>query len=155
MRRHPILGYRKAHQGIDFGAGTGTPVVAAGDGVVVEARRWGGYGNWVRVRHSGGWETGYAHLSRFGKGIRAGQRVRQGQVIAYVGSTGRSTGPHLHYEVWLKGRRINPVGAKVPQGTILSGRELAAFRAQKARIDGLLSEPTNTQFAGRQQAPQG
>ena len=155
MRRHPILGYRKAHQGIDFGAGTGTPVVAAGDGVVVEARRWGGYGNWVRVRHSGGWETGYAHLSRFGKGIRAGQRVRQGQVIAYVGSTGRSTGPHLHYEVWLKGRRINPVGAKVPQGTILSGRELAAFRAQKARIDGLLDAEAGTQYASKPSAPQG
>jgi murein DD-endopeptidase MepM/ murein hydrolase activator NlpD len=155
MRRHPILGYNKMHQGIDFGAGSGTPVLAAGDGVVIEARRWGGYGNWVRVRHQGGWETGYAHLSRFGKGIRAGQRVSQGQVIAYVGSTGRSTGPHLHYEVWLKGRRINPVGAKVPQGTILAGRELAAFKAQKSRIDAMLNEPTNTQFATRPQAPRG
>ena len=85
MRRHPIAGYRRMHQGIDFAAGYGTPVVAAADGVVVEARRWGGYGNWVRIRHSDGWETGYAHLSRFGSGIRAGQRVQQGQIVAYVG----------------------------------------------------------------------
>ena len=138
MRRHPILGYNRMHQGIDFGAGSGTPVVAAGDGVVVEARRWGGYGNWVRVRHSGGWETGYAHLSRFGKGVRAGQRVKQGQVIAYVGSTGASTGPHLHYEIWRGGKRVNPVGAKVPQGTVLGGSELAEFRAQKGRIDRMI-----------------
>jgi murein DD-endopeptidase MepM/ murein hydrolase activator NlpD len=137
MRRHPILGYAKMHQGIDFAAGAGTPVVAAGDGVVVEAKRWGGYGNWVRIRHSGGWETGYAHLSRFGK-IKPGQHIAQGQVIGYVGSTGRSTGPHLHHEVWFKGARVNPKGAKVPQGTILAGGELAAFKAQKARIDGLV-----------------
>ena len=140
MRRHPILGYNRMHQGIDFGAGRGTPVFAAGDGVVVEARRWGGYGNWVRVRHSGGFETGYAHLSRFAKGLRAGQRVKQGQVIAYVGSTGASTGPHLHYEIWQRGKRVNPIGAKVPQGTVLAGAELAAFRAQKARIDALVRD---------------
>ena len=138
MRRHPILGYNRMHQGIDFGAGSGTPVFAAGDGVVVEARRWGGYGNWVRIRHSGGFDTGYAHLSRFAKGLRAGQRVNQGQVIAYVGSTGASTGPHLHYEIWQRGKRVNPIGAKVPQGTVLAGSELAAFRAQKARIDALV-----------------
>ena len=143
MRRHPILGFNRMHQGIDFGAGSGTPVFAAGDGVVVEARRWGGYGNWVRIRHAGGFETGYAHLSRFGKGVRAGQRISQGQVIAYVGSTGASTGPHLHYEIWQHGKRVNPVGAKVPQGTVLAGGELAAFRAQKARIDRMISGQTD------------
>ena len=140
MRRHPIAGYRRMHQGIDFAAGYGTPVVAAADGVVVEARRWGGYGNWVRIRHSDGWETGYAHLSRFGSGIRAGQRVQQGQIVAYVGSTGASTGPHLHYELWRTGQRVNPRGARVPQGTILTGRELAAFQAQRARIDAMIAE---------------
>ena len=140
MRRHPIAGYRRMHQGIDFAAGYGTPVVAAADGVVVEARRWGGYGNWVRLRHSDGWETGYAHLSRFGSGIRAGQRVQQGQIVAYVGSTGASTGPHLHYELWRNGQRVNPRGARVPQGTILTGRELAAFQAQRARIDAMIAE---------------
>ncbi|WP_332766601.1 M23 family metallopeptidase [Phenylobacterium sp.] len=138
MRRHPILGFNRMHQGIDFGAGSGTPIVASGDGVVVEARRWGGYGNWLRIRHSGGWETGYAHLSRYGKGVRPGTRVRQGQVVAYVGSTGASTGPHLHYEIWKGGKRVNPVGAKVPQGTVLAGSELAAFRAQKNRIDRMV-----------------
>ncbi|MDX9996881.1 MAG: M23 family metallopeptidase [Phenylobacterium sp.] len=144
MRRHPISGYNRMHQGIDFGAGTGTPVYAAGDGVLVEARRWGGYGNWVRVRHSNGWETGYAHLSRFAKGLKPGQRVRQGQVIAYVGSTGASTGPHLHYEVWKNGSRINPVGAKVPQGTVLAGAELAAFKAKKAQIERLVAAKAET-----------
>ena len=138
-RRHPVLGFRRNHQGVDFGAGTGTPILAAGDGVIVEARRWGAYGNWVRVRHTDGWETGYAHASRFANGIRPGVRVRQGQVIAYVGSTGMSTGPHLHYEVWKNGQRVNPLGAKVPQGTILTGGELAAFKAKKNRIDALLA----------------
>ncbi len=142
VRRHPISGYRRMHQGTDFAAPTGTPVFAAADGVVVEARRWGGYGNWVRIRHTGGWETGYAHLSRYARGLRAGQRVSQGQVIAYVGSTGASTGPHLHYELWRNGQRTNPNGARVPQGTVLTGRDLAAFRAEKARIDALIAART-------------
>ena len=140
MRRHPVLGYTRAHQGVDFGAGTGTPILAAGDGVVLEARRWGGYGNWLRIRHSGQWDTGYGHISRYAPGIRPGVRVRQGQVVAYVGSTGLASGPHLHYEVWLKGQRVNPIGAKVPQGTILAGAELASFKSQKARIDRMLAE---------------
>ncbi|HYD45923.1 MAG TPA: M23 family metallopeptidase [Phenylobacterium sp.] len=157
MRRHPILGYNRMHQGIDFGAGSGTPIVASGDGIVVEARRWGGYGNWVRVRHNGGWETGYAHMSRFAKGIRSGTRVSQGQVIGYVGSTGASTGPHLHYEIWRNGKRTNPVGAKVPQGTVLAGADLARFKAQKARVDALLRDagapsPTQLAQAGPQRA---
>ena len=139
FRRHPIAGYRKMHQGIDFAAGTGTPVVAPADGVVVEARRWGGYGNWLRIRHSNGLETGYGHLSRYASGMRAGQRVRQGQVVAYVGSTGASTGPHLHYEIWRGGRRINPAGVRTTEGTVLSGADLAAFRAEKARIDRIIA----------------
>jgi murein DD-endopeptidase MepM/ murein hydrolase activator NlpD len=140
VRRHPVLGYNRAHQGIDFGAGSGTPIYAAGDGVVLEARRWAGYGNWLRIRHTGAWDTGYAHLSRYASGIRPGVRVRQGQVVAYVGSTGMSTGPHLHYEVWKNGQRVNPLGAKVPQGTVLAGAELARFRAEKARIERLLGQ---------------
>ncbi|WP_395444655.1 peptidoglycan DD-metalloendopeptidase family protein [Caulobacter sp. UC70_42] len=140
MRKHPVLGYTRAHQGVDFGAGTGTPILAAGDGVVLEAKRWGGYGNWLRIRHAGQWDTGYGHISRYAPGIHAGSRVRQGQVVAYVGSTGLASGPHLHYEVWLKGQRVNPIGAKVPQGTILAGSELASFKSQKARIDRMLAE---------------
>lgn len=139
FRRHPIAGYRKMHQGIDFAAGMGTPVVAPADGVVVEARRWGGYGNWLRIRHPNGLESGYGHLSRYGSGIRAGQRVRQGQVVAYVGSTGASTGPHLHYEIWRNGQRINPAGVRTTEGTILAGADLAAFRAEKARIDRIIA----------------
>ena len=139
FRRHPIAGFRKMHQGIDFAAGMGTPVIAPADGVVVEARRWGGYGNWLRIRHPNGLESGYGHLSRYGSGIRAGQRVRQGQVVAYVGSTGASTGPHLHYEIWRNGQRINPAGVRTEEGTVLAGSDLAAFRAEKARIDRIIA----------------
>jgi murein DD-endopeptidase MepM/ murein hydrolase activator NlpD len=139
FRRHPIAGYRKMHQGMDFAASTGTPVIAPADGVVVEARRWGGYGNWLRIRHANGLESGYGHLSRYGSGIRAGQRVTQGQVVAFVGSTGASTGPHLHYEIWRNGQRINPAGIKTSEGTILAGADLVAFRAEKARIDRIIA----------------
>lgn len=140
QRKHPVLGYTRAHKGVDFGAGTGTPILAAGDGVVLEARRWSGYGNWLRIRHSGQWDTGYGHISRYASGIRPGVHVRQGQVVAYVGATGLATGPHLHYEVWLNGQRVNPIGAKVPQGTILAGAELSRFKAQRAHIDTLLAQ---------------
>jgi len=139
FRVHPISGYRKMHQGIDFAAGTGTPVIAPADGVVVEARRWGGYGNWLRIRHANGLESGYGHLSRYGSGIRAGQRVSQGQVVAYVGSTGASTGPHLHYEIWRNGQRINPSGIRMDESNVLAGNDLAGFRAEKARIDRIIA----------------
>ena len=139
FRVHPISGYRRMYQGIDFAAGTGTPIVAPADGVVVEARRWGGYGNWLRVRHASGLESGYGHLSRYASGIRAGQRVTQGQVIAYVGSTGASTGPHLHYELWRNGQRINPGSIRVEDNVQLAGSDLAAFRAEKSRIDRIIA----------------
>ena len=138
-RKHPVLGYTRAHKGVDFGAGTGTPILAAGDGVVLEARRWAGYGNWLRIRHSGAWDTGYGHISRYARGIRPGVHVKQGQVVAYVGATGLATGPHLHYEVWAKGQRVNPLSAKVPQGTVLAGAELARFKTQKAEIEHMLT----------------
>jgi murein DD-endopeptidase MepM/ murein hydrolase activator NlpD len=152
MRRHPILGYTRMHPGIDFAAPSGTPVYAAGDGVVLAAGRAGGYGNQVKIRHQGGWDTGYSHLSRFAKGLKKGQKVRQGQVIAYVGSTGLSTGPHLHYEVFAKGGKINPKGAKVPQGTVLGGRELVAFKAQKGHIDTLIAQAAPKQPASQKLA---
>jgi murein DD-endopeptidase MepM/ murein hydrolase activator NlpD len=153
-RLHPILGYTRMHSGIDFGASTGTPVYAAGDGVVKEAKWAGGYGRWLKIQHNGQFATGYAHLS--GWAVKPGQKVRQGQVVAYVGSTGRSTGPHLHYEVFLNGQKVNPKGAKIPQGTILAGRDLNAFKAEKGRIDGLLAKAAGggTQVAAlRQSAP--
>jgi murein DD-endopeptidase MepM/ murein hydrolase activator NlpD len=157
MRFHPILGYTRMHQGIDFGVPIGTPVFAAGDGVVEEARMASGYGRWLKIRHTGGWETGYGHLS--GWAVRAGQRVHQGQVVAYSGNTGRSTGPHLHYEVMEGGRKMDPKGAKVPQGTVLAGRELAAFQAEKAHVESVLMaasvKPDAPKLALRADAPGG
>ena len=155
FRTHPISGYKKMHQGIDFAAGTGTPVVAPADGVVVEARRWGGYGNWLRIRHNNGLESGYGHLSRYGSGIRAGQRVSQGQIVAYVGSTGASTGPHLHYELWRNGQRVNPAGVRTQEGTELAGADLAAFRAEKSRIDRIIASGGQKRPALQQASAEG
>ena len=155
VRVHPLSGFRKMHQGMDYAAVTGTPVLAPSDGVVVEARRWGGYGNWLRIRHANGLETGYGHLSRYGSGIRAGQRVSQGQVVAYVGTTGASTGPHLHYEIWRNGQRINPAGIKTSEGTILAGADLNAFRAEKARIDRVIATGGEKRAVSAQAAVEG
>jgi murein DD-endopeptidase MepM/ murein hydrolase activator NlpD len=137
MRRHPILGYSRMHRGTDFAAPTGTPILAAGDGTIIRAGRYGGYGNYVRIRHANGYETAYAHMSRYARGVRAGVRVRQGQVIGYVGTTGRSTGPHLHYEVLRRGRQINPINLRVANGRNLTGRALELFQIERARIDTL------------------
>lgn len=134
MRNHPILGYTGMHRGIDFAAPTGTPVYAAADGVVAFAGVSGGYGRIVRLRHAGNVETRYAHLSRFGRGIAPGRRVRQGDVIGAVGSTGLSTGPHLHYETLVAGRHVNP--ARHIERTIrLAGADLTAFRARQRDLD--------------------
>jgi murein DD-endopeptidase MepM/ murein hydrolase activator NlpD len=140
MRLHPILGYTRMHPGIDFAAPKGTPVYAAGDGVVVEKRWASGYGNWLMIKHQGGWATGYGHLSAYAAGLHTGEHVHQGEVVAYVGSTGLSTGPHLHYEIIEGGKKIDPRAAKVPQGTILGGRQLVAFNAQKHHIDSLIAQ---------------
>jgi murein DD-endopeptidase MepM/ murein hydrolase activator NlpD len=137
MRKHPILGYSKLHKGIDFAAPSGTPIYAAGDGVVEEAGRKGAYGNYVRLKHNGTYRTAYAHLSRFAKGMKVGRRVRQGEVIGFVGSTGRSTGPHLHYEVMVAGKQINPLSVKLPTGEKLAGAEKERFLQAKAAIDQL------------------
>ena len=137
MRRHPILGYSRMHRGTDFAAPTGTPILAAGEGTVVRAGPYGGYGNYIRIRHANGYETAYAHLSRYARGVRSGTRVRQGQVIGYVGTTGRSTGPHLHYEVALRGRQMNPMSLRVANGRNLTGRALELFSIERGRIDRL------------------
>lgn len=128
MRKHPILGYSRMHKGVDFAAPTGTPIYAAGDGVVEQAGWNGGYGKYVRIRHGGSFKTAYAHLSRLGKGVGTGRRVKQGQVIGYVGSTGRSTGPHLHYEILQNDRQVNPRKVRFPAGRKLTGDELAQFK---------------------------
>jgi murein DD-endopeptidase MepM/ murein hydrolase activator NlpD len=137
MRMHPVLGYSRMHRGVDFGAPIGTPIMAAGEGVVVRAGPFSSYGNYVRIRHANGYETAYAHMSRYARGLRAGQRVRQGQIIGYVGNTGRSTGPHLHYEVMRRGANINPMSLRVATGRNLTGHELRLFQAERARIDTL------------------
>lgn len=134
-RRHPILGYNKMHKGVDFAAPEGTPIMAAGDGVVEMAERNGAYGNYVRIRHNSEIKTAYAHNSRFARGVRAGSRVKQGQIVAYVGSTGRSTGPHLHYEVLLNGRQVNPMSVKLPAGEQLLGKDLKKLQATIPTID--------------------
>lgn len=138
MREHPILGFTRMHAGIDFGAPSGTPVYAAGDGVVEKAAWTNGYGKWLQIRHANGYETGYGHLSRWA--VKAGERVHQGQVVAYVGSTGLSTGPHLHYEIVVGGKKVNPSLFKAPPSVALAGAQLAAFKAEKARIDGMVSQ---------------
>lgn len=153
-RMHPILGYSAFHKGVDFGAATGTPIQAAGDGVV-EMKGWfGGYGNYVRIRHNGEYSTAYAHLSRFAPGIADGTRVRQGQIIGYVGSTGRSTGPHLHYEVMRRGAQINPMGVKFPTGRRLEGVDLLQFKHARVEIDRwLVTAQTAVRVAARPPEP--
>ncbi len=134
-RFHPILGYSKMHTGVDFGAPIGTPVYTAGDGVVARASVMGGYGNVVDIEHGGGWMTRYAHLSKFKQGLKVGDKVKQGQIIALSGNTGRSTGPHLHFEIRLNGEAINPLSAKIPSGRALTGDTLSKFNAQVAKIE--------------------
>ncbi|MEO8926040.1 MAG: M23 family metallopeptidase [Caulobacteraceae bacterium] len=138
LRLHPILGFTRMHQGVDFGASLGAPVLAAGDGVVEEARWAGGYGRWLKIRHDRGLETGYAHLSAWAAGVAPGARVRQGQVVAYVGATGLATGPHLHYEVFAGGQRIDPQLARAAGPEGVDPLRRIAFRAQKARIDAIV-----------------
>ena len=128
MRKHPILGYNKLHKGLDFAAPKGTPVYAAGNGVIEYANNNGGYGKYIRIRHNNEYKTAYAHLSGFKKGISKGKRVNQGEIIGYVGSTGRSTGPHLHYEIIFQNKQINPMKMKLPSGKILTGDELLKFK---------------------------
>ncbi|MCP4922763.1 MAG: M23 family metallopeptidase [bacterium] len=134
-RHHPVLGFTKMHKGIDFAAPPGTPIMAAGDGTIAKAGRWGSYGNYIRIRHNGTYSTAYAHMRRFAKGMKVGRRVKQGQIIGYVGSTGRVTGPHLHYEVLKKGTQINPLSIQQVSSGKLTGAQLKAFKAEKTRID--------------------
>src|SRR5262249_53996672 len=138
MRRHPVLGYSKMHKGADFSAPIGTPIFAAGTGTIEELGRKGSYGNYIRIRHSSGYSTAYAHISRFVRGLHKGDTIKQGDVIAYVGSTGRATGPHLHYEVLVHNQQIDPLKVKVTPGLKLAGHELQRFAAYKQKITSFL-----------------
>ncbi len=134
MRKHPISGYNKMHKGVDFAAPLGTPIYAGGNGVVEYVGKNGGYGNYIRIRHNNEYKTAYAHLSSFKKGISKGVRVNQGDVIGFVGSTGNSTGPHLHYEIIFQNKQINPLKLKLPSGKILNGKELKRFIKEYNKI---------------------
>ena len=139
MRKHPILGYNKMHKGTDFAARRGTPIMASGSGIVEKARWFGAYGKYIRIRHNSTYKTAYAHLSKFGRGIKEGKKVRQGQIIGYVGSTGRSTGPHLHYEVLIRNKRVNSQKLKLPAGKILKGKDRENFEVARIKIDVMRS----------------
>ena len=139
-RKHPILGFTKMHTGTDFAAPTGTPIMASGDGVVTRAQWCGGGGNCVKIKHNSTYQTVYAHMSKFGRGIKKGVKVKQGQIIGYVGSTGLSTGPHLHYEVIENGKKINSQKLRLPSGKTLKGEQRNRFEVNKIKIDVLKSE---------------
>ena len=128
-RKHPVLGFTRAHRGTDFAAPVGTPIKASGDGVIERADYWGSFGNYIRIRHNNTYKTAYAHLHKFARGIRSGTRVKQGQIIGYVGNTGRSTGPHLHYEVHVNGKQVDPMRAKIPAGNPLNRAKKQTFLA--------------------------
>ena len=140
MRKHPILGYNKMHRGTDFAAPSGTPIIASGSGTVTRARWCGGGGNCVKIKHNSTYETIYAHMKTFAKGIKEGRKVKQGQIIGYVGSTGLSTGPHLHYEVIVNGKKVNSQKLKLPSGKTLKGEERKQFELDRIKIDLRLSE---------------
>jgi len=140
IRKHPILGYNKMHRGTDFAAPSGTPIMASGSGTVTRARWCGGGGNCVKIRHNSTYETVYAHMKNFAKGVKEGKKVRQGQIIGYVGSTGMSTGPHLHYEVIVNGRKVNSQKLKLPSGKVLSNEARKNFEIDRIKIDLQLSE---------------
>ena len=143
FRKHPILGYLKMHTGIDWAAPNGTPIYASGNGVVEKSGWESGYGKYVRLRHTNGYETAYGHMSGFARGIKPGVRVRQGQVIGYVGSTGLSTGAHLHYEIMVNGHFVDPMRIKLPRGRVLDGTLLAGFERERDRIDGIMARTQN------------
>ena len=143
MRKHPILGYNKMHRGTDFAAPKGTPIMASGSGIIEMAKWNGAYGKYIRIRHNSKYKTAYAHLNGYARGIKRGAKVRQGQIIGYVGSTGRSTGPHLHYEVLVNGKRMNSQRLKLPSGRTLRGQDREKFEISRIKIDVMRSNLVN------------
>lgn len=146
MRLHPLLGYTRMHKGVDFGAPTGTPIYAAGNGVIADIGFKSDYGNYIRIRHNDTYSTAYAHSSRFAAGLHKGDRVKQGEVIAYVGATGEATGPHLHYEVLINNQQVNPATVKVAGGDKLTGKDLTAFKAQVGKVDAEMEKQRRSTF---------
>ena len=141
-RKHPILGYTKLHTGTDFAAPSGTPIMASGSGTITRAKWCGGGGNCLKIKHNSTYETIYAHMRNFAKGMKAGKKVKQGQIIGYVGSTGMSTGPHLHYEVLINGKKVNSQKLKLPSGKVLKENEREKFEIHRIKTDVLIAEMT-------------
>ena len=135
MRFHPVLGYTRMHKGIDFAVPVGTPVMAAGAGTVESAGWSNGYGNFMLINHGNTYATGYGHLSRFAPGVHKGSHVHQGEVVAYSGNTGMTTGPHLHYEIRINKTQVNPLTVKIARGRLLSGRDMFDFRMERIHVD--------------------
>ena len=146
-RNHPLLGFMKMHTGVDWASTHGTPIFASGNGVIEKIGLEGGYGKYIRLRHANGWESAYGHMSAFARGMEAGKKVRQGQVIGYVGSTGLSTGSHLHYEILVNGRFVDPMKIKLPRGRVLDGTLLASFEQERTRLDAMLTRATPSRYA--------
>ena len=146
-RNHPVLGFTKMHTGVDWGSAMGTPIFAAGNGTVEKADWEGGYGKYIRIRHANGYETAYGHMSAFARGMEPGKKVRQGQIIGYVGSTGLSTGAHLHYEILINGRFVDPMKIKLPRGRVLESTVLAGFEQERIRLDGMMNRATPSRYA--------
>ena len=144
-RNHPVLGYTKTHRGVDFAAPQGTPIYAAGNGIIEMRQRWGSFGNYVRIRHGDGFSTAYAHMKQFAEGLAKGIRVKQGDIIGYVGTTGRSTGPHLHYEVLNNNGQVNPMKIRFPASKTLSGPALTAFQSKRDMLDRKWAGLVNSQ----------
>ncbi|HWV41356.1 M23 family metallopeptidase, partial [Pseudorhodoplanes sp.] len=147
VRRHPILGYAKMHTGVDWAAPHGTPIYAAGNGEVERVGWEGGYGKYVRIKHTNGYETAYGHMTAYAKGIEPGAKVRQGQVIGFVGSTGLSTGAHLHYEIMVNGRFVDPMRIRLPRGRVLEDKILAVFEGERDRIEGMMNRSSGGRMA--------
>jgi murein DD-endopeptidase MepM/ murein hydrolase activator NlpD len=147
-RKHPILGYTKMHTGVDWAAPLGTPIYAAGNGSIEKAGWESGYGKYIRIKHNYGYETAYGHMTAFARGIEPGVKVHQGQLIGYVGSTGQSTGPHVHYEIIVNGRMVDPMRIKLPRGRVLEGAMLASFERERDKVDGMMNQPTRTAQVG-------
>jgi murein DD-endopeptidase MepM/ murein hydrolase activator NlpD len=146
-RNHPLLGFTKMHTGVDWGSSMGTPIFAAGNGIIEKAGWEGGYGKYIRIRHANGYETAYGHMSGFARGMEQGKKVRQGQVIGYVGSTGLSTGAHLHFEILINGRFVDPMKIKLPRGRVLEGTSLAGFEQERGRLEAMISRPQTSRYA--------
>jgi murein DD-endopeptidase MepM/ murein hydrolase activator NlpD len=147
MRNHPLMRQYRAHSGVDWAAPMGTPIYASGNGTIEKLGWEGGYGRYIRIRHANGYQTAYGHMSAFARNMEEGKRVRQGQIIGYVGSAGLSTGAHLHYEILINGRHVDPIKVRLPRGRVLEGDTLVGFEQERERLDNMISRAGPTRVS--------